>query len=332
MSTSSTLKSISEKLNISISTVSRALKNHPDISEKTKRKVKDLAELLEYEPNTYAVNLRTNSSKIIGLIVPYISNFFYESFISAVEEEARKSGYTLMVLQTGDNVQQELDSIRICRKSRVAGVLISMAAHSTLSVEYQNHLVLDPPVIFFDKVPEQENYNRVCLADEDAAIMAAEKIIDHSKKNVLAIFGNPDLSITKLRLNAFEKTLRTKATNTTILIRFAISSSHAAEIITEAFKTKNQIDQVFCMSDEILIGAMKAMNSLQIKIPQKVGVLAMSNGIIPGLFNPAITYIETSGYKLGKLAIKKMFDHINNKKTFSRTIIHPSILVEGKSM
>ena len=103
MGQTATLKKISVQLNMSISTVSRALKNHPDISENTKRKVKELAALMEYEPNSYAVNLRTNKSKVLGLIVPAISNMFNESFISAVENEARNSGSSLLILQSGDD-------------------------------------------------------------------------------------------------------------------------------------------------------------------------------------------------------------------------------------
>src|ERR1035437_9963436 len=117
--TTTTLKKISQVLGLSISTVSRALKNHPDISEKTKTKVIDLASTLEYEPNANAINLRTSKSKIFGLIVPYISNFFYDSFISAVEEEIRSHGYSLMILQSGDDPAIEMENLKLCRQNRV---------------------------------------------------------------------------------------------------------------------------------------------------------------------------------------------------------------------
>src|ERR1051326_4960550 len=105
MSHKTTLKHISEQLHLSVSTVSRALKGHPDISLETREKVMHLAALLEYEPNTYAISLRTNKSKLFGLIVPEISNFFYHSFIASVEEESRKMGYSLLILQSGNSLQ-----------------------------------------------------------------------------------------------------------------------------------------------------------------------------------------------------------------------------------
>lgn len=331
MNNRSTLKSISEKLNISISTVSRALKNHPDISEATKRKVKELAALMDYEPNAYAVNLRTNTSKVLGLIVPYISNFFYESIIAAVEEDARNAGYTLMILQSGDDVITESENLKLCRQSRVAGILICMAANTSHTETYQNYFSANIPIVFFDKVPEIENCNKVCLADEEAATLAARTLINYGKKNILAIFGNPSLLITQKRESAFLKTFKKKAPDTIIHTKYAESSNQAAAIVSEAFTSKNKIDQLFCMSDEILIGVMKVVYEFKKKVPLEIGILAISNGVIPSLYNPPITYVETSGFKLGKLAIKQMIDQINGLQSTS-TIIQPSVLISGKSI
>lgn len=331
MNPRSTLKSISEKLNISISTVSRALKNHPDISDATKKKVKELAALMDYEPNAYAVNLRTNISKVLGLIVPYISNFFYESIITAVEEEARKAGYTVMILQSGDDVITENENIKLCRQNRVAGILLCIATNNSNQETYQNYLNTRIPIVFFDKVPELEGCNKVCLADEEAATLAATTIINYGKKNILAIFGNPALLISRKREMAFIKTFNTKAPEAQLQIKYADSLLLASTIIKETLTPKSKFDQLFCMSDEILTGSMKVIYELKKKIPDELGILAISNGIIPAFFNPPITYVETSGYKLGKLAIKRIFDLINGPST-PKTIVQPSFLASGKSM
>lgn len=330
MTSRSTLKNISEKLNISISTVSRALKNHPDISESTKRKVKELAELMEYEPNTYAVNLRTNVSKVFGLIVPAISNLFYGSFISAVEEDARRAGYSLMILQSGDDSVTEIENLRLCKQNRVAGIFICVATHAAHSETYLRYIETGLPLVFFDNVPDIDSCDKVCPADEEAATIAATTIIQYNKKKVLAIFGNPELSITRKRMSAFVSTFEKAAPKILPVIKHADSSVHAKQIVKEYFISK-KADHIFCMSDEILIGVMKATFELDLKIPGDVSVLAISNGFIPGLFNPSITYVETSGYKLGKLAMKRMSDQLSGQ-TFSRIIIQPSMLVEGSSM
>jgi len=131
MKPNTTLKKISDKLQISISTVSRALKNHPDISEHTKQKVKELAELMDYEPNSYAISLRTNNSKVFCIMVPQISNLFYHSFIGAVEEEARLHGYSLMILQSGNDPEIEIANLKLCRQNRVAGIFVSISNSTT---------------------------------------------------------------------------------------------------------------------------------------------------------------------------------------------------------
>ncbi|MBL7740891.1 MAG: LacI family DNA-binding transcriptional regulator [Chitinophagaceae bacterium] len=331
MGQNATLKKISVQLDLSISTVSRALKNHPDISESTKRKVKELAALMEYEPNTYAINLRTNKSNVFGLIVPAISNMFYDSFISAVEEEARKKGYSLLILQSGDDPSQEAENLKLCKHSRVDGIFISVIPNTRsaeLFVKYQQSGI---PVIFFDKVPESDTFDKICLADEEAAVMAAHTIIKYNKKKILALFGNPELSITRKRKEAFTDVFNKNRVKTKPQVRFCNSSEEARQIVSLAISGQSRPDHIFCMSDEILIGAMKALNHSDLSVPEDVSVLAISNGFIPGLFKPEITYIETSGYELGKLAIKRMLENMESK-TAPKSIILPSRLVEGGSL
>ena len=329
MKSRTTLKKISESLNISVSTVSRALKNHPDISEDTKRKVNELASLLEYEPNTYAINLRTNSSKVFGLLVPAISNTFYESFISSAEQKARESGFSLMILQSGDDPLIEAENLRLCRANRVAGVMISITPGS-YSDPFQKLEEAGIPVIFFDKVPDAETCNKVCLADEEAALIAACTIIKYNKKRVLGVFGNPELSITQKRLQAFTREFEKQAPDTKLFIRHCSNSAEALNVTLD-FCSRHSVDNIFAMSDEILIGAMKALYRSNVRIPDEVSVLSISNGFLPGIFNPVISYVETSGYELGKLTMKRMMDYLGGQ-TFSRSIILPSRLVEGRSM
>lgn len=122
----STLKKLSEVLGISISTVSRALKDHPDISAATKTKVKELAKAMEYEPNAYAVQLRTRQSNVLGVLVPSITNMFYDSFIAAVEEDARANGYSVLIMQSGDSAVTEAECLQIFRKHMVMGVFVPL--------------------------------------------------------------------------------------------------------------------------------------------------------------------------------------------------------------
>ena len=321
-----TLKKISETLGISISTVSRALKNHPDISEKTKTKVKELANALDYEPNVNAVNLRASKNNLFGIIVPTISNFFYDSFISAVEEDCRKSNYALMILQSGDDVQIENDNIKLFRQSRICGLFVCISKDTKTFEPFLKLKALDIPVIFFDKVPDIDNCNKVCVADVSSATIAANAINKKNKQHVLAVFGNTELSITKKRLAAFTSTLNKEIV---LNIQHAGSTSEAEEVTSKQLLSKP--DTVFCMSDEILVGSLKAIQKADLAIPKDVSVISISNGFIPTLYHPQISYVETSGYKLGKLAFSSMMACMAGS-TFVQDLTIESILVDGGSL
>ncbi|MEP6844947.1 MAG: LacI family DNA-binding transcriptional regulator [Panacibacter sp.] len=331
MSHNTTLKKISQILDISISTVSRALKNHPDISEKTKQKVVELAATLDYEPNANAINLRTNNSKIFALIVPSISYYFYDTFISSIEEECRKNGYSLMILQSGDEIETELSNIKLCRHNRVTGVFACITPNTIDITPFLKLEDADIPLIFFDKVPAYEACNKICMADAHAAKMAAELIVQKQKKKVVGFFGNKSLSITQKRLPAFTEFFQQTHTSTKLETDFALSFEEAYEKTIRYLSAKNAPDTIFCMSDEILTGVMKAILQLQVKIPQDIAVVALSNGIIPKIYYPQITYVETSGYKLGKLAFTRMMACLEDS-TFTEELTIESILVEGGSI
>lgn len=330
MKQQATLKKISTQLNISISTVSRALKNHPDISENTKRKVRELAALMEYEPNSFAVTLRTNKSHILGVIVPQISNTFYDTFISALEKEARQNGYSLLILQSGDDPLAESENLKLCRHNRVDGIFISVAPDTLSPGLFSKFKEAGIPLIFFDKVPAGAEFDTVCLADAEAASLAASTITRHHKKNILALFGNPGLSITSKRRDAFLHTIE-KEKGPVVTVQYCNNSDDAGKHMLEAIRQTPKPDIVFCMSDEILIGVMKVIHRSGLKIPADIAVLAISNGFIPGLFHPEITYVETSGYDLGKLAMKRMLE-LQQEKSPPLAIILPSRLVAGGSV
>ena len=327
--TNTTLKKISEILGLSISTISRALKDHPDISDKTKKRVVELATALDYEPNANAINLRTSHSKLFGLIVPSISNWFYNSFIAAVEEESRRNGYSLMILQSGDDPAIEITNLKLCRQNRITGLFVCISPETTNIEPFFKFKEIDIPVIFFDKVPENNNCNKVCVADSLSATMAATAILNKKKKRVLGLFGNTHLLMTKKRLEAFKETINEKINKIKLITDHASNSAEAEIVMLKHLKEKP--DTVFCMSDEILVGVMKVIQKKGLKVPEDIAVITISNGAAPKLYYPEITYVETSGHKLGKLAFSSMMACLGGS-TFIQELTIESLLVEGGSL
>ena len=327
-----TLKRIAEVLGLSVSTVSRALKNHPDISAGTKKRVNEVAAFLDYEPNINAINLRSKKNRVLGLIVPSISGFFYDSFISAVEEDCRANEYTLIILQSGNNAEVEIHNLSICRQNRVSGLFVCLTTNSTSMDAFDKFNEVDIPLVFFDKVPDGGGYNKVSIDDANATRLAVDLILKKKKNRILSLFGNKSLSITRNRYEAFKIEI---SANKEIVnyAEYCNSSLEAKNISYRYFSKRNFPDAVFCMSDEILIGVMKSLNELKIEIPGQTSVIALSDGFLPTLYTPEITYIETSGYKLGKLAFTRMMNCIDgNKETEFTQVYTASNLVNGGSI
>jgi LacI family transcriptional regulator len=328
----STLKKLSEKLGLSISTVSRALKDHPDISPTTRKRVKDLAELLEYEPNTFALNLRTNKSKIIGVIVPYFQNLFYEYFISALDEEVRKVGYSLLILQSGESVEAELKNLNIMKKNRVDLLFVS-TTENTENIEPLLKLSeIGIPVIFFDRVPAFENCNKIRFADTDAGIIAAKRLVKSKKKRILCLFtDNANLFTVKNRIIAFKETFKKFSPKSILEFQFHPDRKSGEKILLNALQRKSRPDALFCIGDNSMIWAALTLQKKQIKIPRGMGILAISNGFIPTLYNPAITHVVTNGYKLGKLAFTRLKEILEGNMQIKEMVIQAE-LVEGGSL
>ena len=327
----STLKELSEALGISISTVSRALKDHPDISEATKTKVKELATALEYEPNSFAVNLRTKQTNVIGILVPSIDNFFYDTFIAAVEEEARRHGYSVLIMQSRDQLDIETSCLHLFRKKMVSALFASISIEIEDMKPFEKLKENGIPVIFFDRVPEAEGYHKVCLSDEKAAVIAAGEIIKAGKKKVLALFGHPHLSITKTRCAAFKKTFSEQAPSVSLDIHYPEQISSSRELVLSLLGSGEKYDVIFGMGDLILIGVMQAIHELNLRVPEDISVISISNGLIPTMYKPRITYVETSGAKLGKLAFSQMLDYLQ-QQTIAETVFLESMLVKGGSL
>lgn len=327
----STLKKLSQVLGISISTVSRALKDHPDISESTKTKVKELATAMEYEPNNFAVQLRTRQSNVLGIMIPSIDNFFYDSFIAAVEEDARVHGYSVMIMQSRDKVQLETSNLHLFRKNRVMGLFVAVSIETEDVAPFQKLEELKIPVVFFDRVPEVDGYHKVCLADGDAARIAAETIIEKKKKRVFALFGHPHLSISKIRYASLKEIFEKKSPKTKLTALFLEGIAESERATLEVLKNKSRPDVIFCMGDMHLIGVMRAVHKLKLQVPDDIAIISISNGLIPTMYNPKITYVETSGFKLGKLAFTQMLSCLRNDTTEEEVILS-SMLVEGGSI
>lgn len=312
-----TIKDIAEMLGVNISTVSRALSGHPDVGEEMRTTIKNLAEKLNYHPNSQAINFRKQKSRLIGLIIPEISSFFFPSVIKAIENMAHTRGYNLLVLQSNDDLQREIENIRVCYDNRVEGLLVSVSKN-TFTIDHFFPLINEKiPVVFFDKVLPSNNIHKVMIDDRQATMKAIDYLASTGCTSIWGLFGNPNFSITQMRLQGFRDALLAAGLPYNFhRLKFAGSSEEAKKIVMEVYEQEKP-DAFFAMSDEILIGMAAGLRELKVNVPQECSIIGISDGFLPHFLDPKITYIKHSGYEVGSQAVSRLCDLIEGKVGFA---------------
>lgn len=302
-----TIKDLAEMLNISTSTVSRALKDHPDISSSVKLKVREAAETFNYVPNDFAINFRKRSSKVIGLIVPEISMFFLPSIINGISSVLNKEGYRFFILSSNDSYETEKEHIETCINSRVDGLLISLT-NETKSVEHLRKLMeMEIPAVIFDKKVPQDIFESVIFDNVKNAELSADKLIKHNCKNVLGIFGDENLEITQSRLKSFKDKIQQSPD-----IRLQIIFCKSADIVKQKLDLlleNESFDGFFAMSDETLIGLHSSLIKRNLNNTNKK-VVAISEGTLPKYLDETYEYQINDGFEMGTFATTKLMDSI----------------------
>ena len=304
-----TIKDLADLLQISTSTVSRALSNHPDISDAVKKRVKEAAETFNYIPNDFAINFRKKSSKVIGLIIPKMSMFFIPSIIEGISAKFNKEGYQFFILSSEESLEIEKENLQTCANSRVDGVLISLTSKTQDFAHFKKLDDLGIPVVLFDKSLSEQKYDQVVFNNEKDAEECAKKLVHYQCKNILAIFGDKDLEITEKRRKSFENYLNNHSE-----INYKSIFCDSAEMVKEKLEIileYEKFDGIFAMSDETLAGLNYALKirGLSAK-PYKI--IAISEGIFPKYLNPHYEFIKNDGIKMGMMAASILLEKIKN--------------------
>ena len=304
-----TIKDLADLLQISTSTVSRALSNHPDISDAVKKRVKEAAETFNYIPNDFAINFRKKTTKMIGLIIPKMSMFFIPSIIEGISAKFNKEGYQFFILSSEESLEIEKENLQTCANSRVDGVLISLTSKTQDFAHFKKLDDLGIPVVLFDKSLSEQKYDQVVFNNEKDAEECAKKLVNYQCKNILAIFGDKDLEITEKRRKSFENYLNNHSE-----INYKSIFCDSAEMVKEKLEIileYEKFDGIFAMSDETLAGLNYALKirGLSAK-PYKI--IAISEGIFPKYLNPHYEFIKNDGIKMGMMAASILLEKIKN--------------------
>lgn len=306
-----TIMDLAKLLNLSKSTVSRALKNHPDISKATRDAVRQLADALNYRPNSVAVTLRHKKSRIIGLVVPQISYFFFPSVVKGIEDEVNKHGYTLMIMQSNEEYLREKEACNHLMSGNVEGILISVSRETVDFHHFEEIIDSGLPMVFFDRVPETCLADMVLVDDTDGAYRAVKHLIETGKKRIAICTGTPNLLISRNRLKGYKQALSESGIK--VDERYIFEGESPEEVEKEMSKLldlPDRPDGIFAISDLTMAGIMQAIYSRRLRIPEDIGVIGFCEEPFSLMYNPPVSTIRPMGYEIGKTAANLLFKKI----------------------
>ena len=330
-----TIKDIAQQLGFSVSTVSRALKDHPDISIKTREAVKELAKILGYKPNRIALNLKNSKTNTIGLIIPEVEHNFFSSIINGIEEVAYENNYYVMVFQSSESYMREMLNVQALATNRVDGVLVSYSKETQNFSHFKQLIEYEIPLVFFDRVVTDLHADTVVSDDFHGAYNAVEHLIKRGCRNI-ALYSSPrHMRISKDRHDGYKKALEDNGMKySTELIYSCDTYEDAMKISKSILKKQDRPDGVFAVNDMTAIGVIKTAKGLGISIPEELKVVGFENCSSAIVIDPELTTVDQFGYELGKQAAILLLKRINandyNYKT-ENIVVKPKLIVRGSS-
>jgi len=325
-----TIKDIAQKLGISVSTVSRALKNHPDISLKTREVVQELAKLLGYKPNLIALNLKHSRTNTIGVIIPQVEHYFFSTVLNGIEEVTYKENYSVMVFQSNESYMREVLNTQTLLANRVDGVLASFSKHTHDYSHFNQLTENEIPLVLFDRSVEDLHADSVIVDDYSGAYSAVKHLITKGCRRI-AFFSAPQhLQIGKDRFEGYKAALEDQELHyNPDLVYSCDTFEEATKISTGIFKKKDRPDAVFAVNDLTAIGAMKVARQLGLKVPDDIKFVGFENSRSAWICEPELTTVEQFGFELGKKATELLlrrikqdnFDYVPEKQVIKTQLI-----------
>jgi len=332
-----TIVDIARALNISKSTVSRALHEHSDINAQTREAVLKMARELDYQPNQLAQGLVNSKTNTVGIIVPEFLTYFFPTVIIGAQEVAAAAGYNVIICQSQESFKTEVANANVLLSSRVDGVLISMTRETKKFEHFKTFDRYGIPVVFFNRVCEEINTSKVLVNDYEGAFKAVEHLIVSGYKNIAHIGGPSVLRITYNRLNGYMDALKKYKlpVKKDMIVYSDLSPKAALQCAEKLLSRKNRPDAVFCVNDPTAIQLMLYAKKKGIKIPDELGVVGFSNDPMAAVIEPSLTTVEQPVADMGRAAMRILLDTIKkgvNDFVPVRQSLQTSLIVRQSSV
>lgn len=329
-----TIKDIAKALNISTSTVSRALRGEPDVNADTRKAVLTLAEKLDYQPNKAALSLLNKHTQTVGVLVPNL-DYFFATAVKGIDEVAMAEGYTVMVCQSNESYEREVINTKRLYESQVDGFIISVSSETKSFEHFKKLTDKHYPVVFFDRDSSEIVSPKVLLDNEDGGYLATRHLIEQGCKRIAFLAGPLNLSISNKRQNGYEKALKDFGLkkDEKLIIHCDFNKEYAYLATQKLLKSRKKPDGIFAVSDRIAIGAMMAIKEAGLTMPEDIALVGFNNEPIVDLLSPGISSIDQPAYKMGKMSAEIFFEMLKNQEPFNNreVILKPRLIVRESS-
>ena len=322
------IRDIARELNISVSTVSRALQNHPDISEKTKDVVRECARRLNYKPNIMASNLRTSKNTTIGVVIPELNHHFFSSVLDGIEQAANEAGYNILICQTGEDVQKEIRSVHTLIGSRVAGILVGVSKQTTNLQHLQDILDNGIQLVLYDRPCPSLKCDQVVSDDYMGAFNAVEYLIQTGKRKIMYLSSSFQLEVSRRRYQGWRDALTQYHIPITDDMIVECDTRSKAIIATPSILQRDQRpDAIFCVNDDCAAGVLHVAKILGMTIPNDLSICGFSDAPLCRATQPMLTTVQQHGVDIGKRAMQRLLIRLNGDDKIPQTEMVPTDLI-----
>lgn len=328
-----TIHDIARELKISASTVSRALSDNPRISLKTKEKIKAVADSMGYRPNTLASNLRNKKSNTIGIVVPLINRHFFSSVISGVEDVAFAAGFNVVISQSNDLAEKEINIVQSMFSNRIDGLIISIAMQTNTFEHLKIFRKKNIPLVFFDRVVPEIETNKIVVDDFAGGFRVTQHLIEQGYQRIAHLAGPQNLITYFDRKNGYIEALVKNGIqyDESLVLINTLTSDEGISAVKQLMKLPSPPDAIFCGNDTTALSSMIYLRDQGIRIPEDIGIVGFSNEPFSKVVSPSISTIAQPGFQMGQKAAEMLIRQIENKERTYKTIVLPTELIIRES-
>ena len=327
------LKDLAAELGVSIATVSRALRNSPEIGREMQQRVKDLAKRLNYRPNPFAQSLRKEAPKVIGVVVPNLVTHYYAAVLDGIEDEARRNGYSVISANSHERFDDEVHAIDTFINMHVEGIIACLAQNTTDYAHFEELSSMGIPVVFFGRTCLTEKFSSVTANGDEAAQQATQHLIDTGSRRIAFLGGPNHLDMVRRRKHGYLQALKDNhlPVDRNLVICDKIDYQIALQQTETLLRSENRPDAIVAFNDIIAFGAFSAIKNLGLRIPQDVALIGFTDDVHAEYVTPRMSAIADQSHLMGVTACQLLLRNIQGDTKVYKKIVPQQLVIRESS-